>query len=327
MRIKPREFVARRTIILTVLLAIFSILAQLADVYWLFELLTHFTWHYVLAGFFFAVLLLWSRHRRWAMFAALVAIVHIPFIHGYEGVERKSTGIHGIQEELGILQFNIGSRNNRLEEFYSWLNSHKQLPDIVILIEATSKLEPIVDRMKKSYWPNAITEYQEDNYGLAVLSNNTDNVLSVEKVGDPYLPSVAIRGFTRDYRIPYSILVAHPPPPVTRTLAEARNRQFDAFIEWLNNEEASNKIIAGDLNVTIWSPEFNKMLQNSAVSNAQAGFGYGGTFPAWLPSILGIPIDHTLVSPDIAVLDRQTGPGFSLGSDHRPVTTRLLLSQ
>lgn len=320
---KPREFVGRRIVILTILLAVFAVLAQLAEVYWAFELLTHFTWHYVLAGIVFAILLLWSRRRRWAIVAIIIAVVHIPFIPGYEGLQRTVAGNIGVQEELRILQFNIGSRNTRTEEFYTWLASQEQQPDIVILIEATTRLEPVINRMKNSDWPNVLAEYHEDNFGIAVLSSIDDSVSSVEEVGDPFLPSIAIRGFTRQYSIPFSILATHPPPPVTSSLAEARNRQLEACSQWVSNEAAANRIIAGDLNITVWSPVYNELLQGSGMSNAQAGFGFGGTFPSWLPPIFGIPIDHTLVTPNIAVLDRETGPG--LGSDHRPVTTTLLL--
>jgi endonuclease/exonuclease/phosphatase (EEP) superfamily protein YafD len=37
-----------------------------------------------------------------------------------------------------------------------------------------------------------------------------------------------------------------------------------------------------------------------------------------------LPIDHTLVSPGVRVVQREVGP--DLGSDHRPVTTTIEFS-
>jgi endonuclease/exonuclease/phosphatase (EEP) superfamily protein YafD len=48
-----------------------------------------------------------------------------------------------------------------------------------------------------------------------------------------------------------------------------------------------------------------------------------GTYPSPLPWPLRIPIDHALVSPELAGAVRRTGP--HLGSDHRPLLIELPL--
>jgi endonuclease/exonuclease/phosphatase (EEP) superfamily protein YafD len=44
--------------------------------------------------------------------------------------------------------------------------------------------------------------------------------------------------------------------------------------------------------------------------------------PGVLQGVLGLPIDHVLVTPHWAVVARQVGP--QLGSDHLPVLVRLV---
>jgi len=53
--------------------------------------------------------------------------------------------------------------------------------------------------------------------------------------------------------------------------------------------------------------------------------GWPGTWPTRLPSVLGITIDQVYRSPALAVLQRRLGR--PTGSDHRPVITRMTLSE
>ncbi len=50
--------------------------------------------------------------------------------------------------------------------------------------------------------------------------------------------------------------------------------------------------------------------------DSRIGFGSKMTWPAMLP-LMGITIDHILVSKDITVLKHEVGP--NIGSDHYPV--------
>ena len=92
--------------------------------------------------------------------------------------------------------------------------------------------------------------------------------------------------------------------------------------------EASAKRVSGPL---IMAGDFN------SVSSARIGRqirrdlglipapGWPGTWPAQLPSFAGMTIDQVYRSPDLALLSRRLGRPS--GSDHRPVVTRLTLSE
>ena len=87
-----------------------------------------------------------------------------------------------------------------------------------------------------------------------------------------------------------------------------------------------HKILVGDMNVTIYSRWFNKLLAISGLEN-------NGTEqllnPSWSPLTkrsfwAGLRIDHLLTTPSINVLAQTIGPDY--GSDHLPIITRLQFS-
>ena len=81
-------------------------------------------------------------------------------------------------------------------------------------------------------------------------------------------------------------------------------------------------IIAGDFNVTPYSPVLVNWLERTTLTDARRGRGFGMSWPTSVP-VLGIPIDHVFVSEDFLVDAHYYGPAF--GSDHYPVLTRLSL--
>jgi endonuclease/exonuclease/phosphatase (EEP) superfamily protein YafD len=75
-------------------------------------------------------------------------------------------------------------------------------------------------------------------------------------------------------------------------------------------------ILLGDLNTTAWSHAFQKLVKQMDLKDSRKGYGLQITWPSMMP-ILGITIDHCLISDTISVLDHKIGP--NIGSDHYPV--------
>ena len=114
------------------------------------------------------------------------------------------------------------------------------------------------------------------------------------------------------------IVAIHPPPPMRPRHARSRNGVLRDSAQMLVGE--GPRILLGDFNCTPWSPYFRRLRKATGLCDAALGRGLVWTwYPTRLP--LGIPIDHVLVSPDLAVADYQVGP--NLGSDHRAVTVDL----
>jgi endonuclease/exonuclease/phosphatase (EEP) superfamily protein YafD len=92
-------------------------------------------------------------------------------------------------------------------------------------------------------------------------------------------------------------------------------------------------IVVGDLNTSPWSAEFMTLTKKTGLRDSQLGYGLQPSWPMLLPyfgvntqpnlltQLLQVPIDHVLVSEQIQVFSRHTGP--FIGSDHLPVTVEL----
>jgi endonuclease/exonuclease/phosphatase (EEP) superfamily protein YafD len=101
--------------------------------------------------------------------------------------------------------------------------------------------------------------------------------------------------------------------------------EFDEIAKWTVNQQQEQKrevIAIGDFNSTPWSGRFRQFQADSNLINSQFGFGLQTTWPASLPFLLRIPIDHCLHSRSIRTVERQIGS--DIGSDHLPLLVKLL---
>jgi len=89
-------------------------------------------------------------------------------------------------------------------------------------------------------------------------------------------------------------------------------------------------ILAGDLNMSMWSPYYRRLINKTGLHNTRKGFGILPSWripktykqiPNWLAFFLRIPIDHCLVSRGFEV--RNTSIEIETGSDHLPLIVNL----
>jgi endonuclease/exonuclease/phosphatase (EEP) superfamily protein YafD len=119
------------------------------------------------------------------------------------------------------------------------------------------------------------------------------------------------------------IVAAHPVAPIQEYM-----RQWRADLEWLADICArENVIVAGDFNATIdhmhaysVEGELGDCTDGALATDAAAV----GTWPTFLPPLLGAPIDHVMATSDweftgMRVIESRD----DLGSDHRPVLAQL----
>ena len=82
-----------------------------------------------------------------------------------------------------------------------------------------------------------------------------------------------------------------------------------------------NLILMGDLNMTVTSKRFINFLKETNLHTYVSYKNPTSTWPAFLPSYIGIQIDHVLFSKNFKVIRKKINNHF--GSDHRPLIVDL----
>lgn len=149
--------------------------------------------------------------------------------------------------------------------------------------------------------------------------------------GNKIVPSIAAN-LTIDNR-DITLVVTHPLPPLPK-LFESRNQQLLEVGQYVQQQQ-NPAILVGDLNTTMWSPYYRKLIQDTGLKDARKGFGILPTWPVPTPyaskflrrtpiiSLFKIPIDRCLLSSSIEVTGIHTG--HSVGSDRLPLIVDLLI--
>ncbi len=114
---------------------------------------------------------------------------------------------------------------------------------------------------------------------------------------------------------PFHIIAAHVLAPTKKSYFDLRNKHLRDLAQTARALEGPVMLI-GDLNITPWSPYFEDLIRESHLLDGRKGFGLQPTWPVQL-AFMGIPIDHCLVSPSVAIQQWSRGP--DIGSDHFPI--------
>jgi endonuclease/exonuclease/phosphatase (EEP) superfamily protein YafD len=285
--------------------------AQIAGLFgrrhFLLDLANHPQVQYLLASI--AALLLLAASRRWCW--ALVACICI----GWSGW-RVVPWSFGPQTAIATTRFrlliaNVLSGNRNIDALRVLLDREK--PDVIVIIEADGWWLENLAELRKSH-PHGLGLPREDNFGVAVFSRlPMSDVQHVMFVADG-VPSIV--GDVQIGPTSATLVATHPLPPIPNSYFQSRNAQLAAVAEFAVGRSGP-LIVAGDLNCTMWSPNYRRLIQRTDLNNARQGFGVLPSWPTTFPSLMRIPIDHCLHSDGLRVLDCRLGE--PIGSDHLPL--------
>ncbi len=225
-----------------------------------------------------------------------------------------------------VLQFNVLGSNTNFTDGVNYIEAVNA--DIVALEEVSSGWESALTKLKPQY-PYSHYMVREDSYGLAILSKHPLKNLrwkypgQLRKFGFLPVPVLMVDVVPKQETLlpRFTAVVVHALPPVSPEHFEARFSQFAELAELISEStESLNQplVVAGDFNVTPWSPYFNTFLNHAELIDTQAEKGVQTSWPAHVPAWWRVPIDHVLFSGDrLKLTSRVLGP--ALGSDHLPV--------
>jgi len=307
--------------VLFALLAVLAVVACLGGLvarwHMYFELLTHFQIQYMAASAIAAIGLFVCGNRRLAIVPAIVALAIVlrisPWFLSSSLAVESDTG-----KPLRVMLFNIHEPNRQHDAVIDEIRSAN--PDLVVFQEVNDRwaaeLEVLDDVWSYAHYQRA-----------AMLRGNLvrsrfpmREIVHEPSVSDINAPSLRL---TLDVDgLDVALLVAHPPPPHQPYFAALRNQELQRLAR-RSTELPQPLMLIGDLNTTMWSPYYSDFEAASGLVNTRRGFGIIATFPMNEYRLLRVPIDHCLVSPDIAVTSCRRG--HASGSDHAPLIVDVVL--
>lgn len=296
-----------------VVLAALAIAAPWAwPVAWWAELPAHFIVWTRVAVVLFAVLgvLFGRRVEAGAMLALLVASWR----------PGAPTGVPaGDGPAWTVASFNVLTSNGDHGAVTGWLAQRPA--DLVGLIEVDDRWMAAIAASPGPYRVAAAVP-RRDNFGMAVLvARDVPWPVTVEDVPLPAgfgdVPSLVAR---IGGGVPSAVRWVHVMPPVGSWGTHARQDGLDAIARWAR-AETGPVVVAGDLNTTPWAPSYQGFVRDAGLRAAPWTAVPRGTWPAWVPTPLALPLDHVLAGGGAVVNSLHVGDG--MGSDHRVVVAEI----
>lgn len=285
---------------------------------WICDLLSQFRLVYVPLLLILLVLSAVARSRFLAaVLAVCLLITSIPIAGMFL---RPHCQLRADNQTIRILDFNTECQINNRYDLFIALVARTQ-PDFIALVEVNKKW---IDAIETATRPYPYREVDLRGPGMAVFSKYPMSVTDVRYFENHPRISLQLRADTQTLHL----LIAHPPTPSTTFRFEQRNREFRQIIDEVS-ALPEPKLLIGDMNCGPWSPAF-KMFITSGLRDSEQGFGPQPSWPARTGRVVPsvpipplIPIDHVLISDDLCVSRRFTGP--PMNSDHLPVIVDISL--
>ncbi|MFT3891023.1 MAG: endonuclease/exonuclease/phosphatase family protein [Anaerolineales bacterium] len=307
-----------------VVVTVLTLIGFTARYWWLGETLSQLRPQYAFALILCLPFLVWRfRRAGWLALIPLLlnvstfASLYFPLQYDPVSTSRQYTALH----------YNLDNTLPDHAAAFDYLRNHPV--DILSLQELT----PEVAARLTEELPGYVIAYSHpmtNSHGSAVLVSVTSGI-EVHSADIIHLPDYSVRPIIEamldidGYSVAF--LSLHVIRPVSAWNTDFQQIEFASAAEWSRQqqEQGQTVLIMGDLNSTSWSRNFRQFQQAGQLLDSEQGFGLEPTWPASLPALFTIPIDHCLYSPGIMIVKRFTGP--FLGSDHTPIHIQFVLAE
>ncbi|MDJ0708948.1 MAG: endonuclease/exonuclease/phosphatase family protein [Woeseiaceae bacterium] len=276
------------------------------------QLFTHFRLQYLAASVLLLAIFAFLRSPAFTIVLLISAAANGATVVPWYTNQEQPAG----NQQLKVMLANVLSTNVEHDRLISLVASEK--PDVLFLQEISPQWETALAALLGDY-PHHHVEARSDNFGIALLSRwPIAQIARVESEPMGY-PTLCGEFDIEGQRLRF--VSTHPMIPVGAHNFATRNAQLEDVAKQLGASETAT-ILAGDLNTTMWDMHYRALEDATRLRNVRRGHGVKPTWPTFMPFAM-IPIDHVLVSNDIAVETVTAGPG--IGSDHLPLIVTLSL--
>lgn len=289
-------------------------LALAARQWWVAELFTHFRVQLLAGQLALLGVLLGFRQRGIALAVAVGAAVNAWYVQPVVWPEPLAAGATGARDDtLSVMTVNVSVRNDAPDTLLATLT--RERPDVILVVELTQRWRSALERLADTY-PYRKLAPESGPFGLGLLSRFPIERARLVELGSTRAVDARLDAPGGAFRM----LGVHLMPPMSARLAAERNRQLER-LAGLRADIDEPLVVLGDFNVSPYSPYYTDWVRATGLVDTIAGRGPSATWPTFLP-VLGIPIDHCLVSPHFGVRGRRHLSEF--GSDHYPVLVSLV---
>lgn len=306
--------------VLAAIVLLLTLLGYLGDLAWWLDVLNQGRMQYLSCSLVFAMVLLAARAWPWLPVALVAVAINAWFVAPwFLGSPARTPGDAG--RDLRLMVLNVRESNEQFEPILELLRRDR--PDLVVLNEVDPEWLGRIRNLNTGY--EIYDTPTQGKFGVLLLSRRPIESVEVETFTGRWSPTIVAR-LDVDGR-PAVLIATHPPAPMDSKTWENRNEHLQA-LAWYVGGLTDPVLVAGDLNITMWSPHFDDLLEQTGLSETRDGYGVQPTFPAsrWgldLPWPLRVPLDHVLASEEWTVLGCKTGP--NVGSDHLPLIVDVAL--
>ncbi len=246
-----------------------TLLAGTALWWWFGELFCHFRLQYLCI--LLPLMAFYAARRRWRMTAALVAAqavnlsLIVPLYFGDPSSSSISKGT-----SVRLISANVFVGNHNSQPVVDLIRNEQ--PDIVLTIEVNPDWLHALEALKGDY-PHVVSAMRTEGYGgfdpfgMALFSRKATSHSEVRRVGVQGLPVIVaaldVNGAS------FTVIGAHPYPPVTRSCAAIRNEYLAGVADIVASVDGPC-VLMGDLNTTSWSPVFVSFVKRSGLRDTEA---------------------------------------------------------
>lgn len=318
------HFFQKRFTILFFLTAIVSIISwlfsfvpietqeHLPTFFWISDLLSHWQFFYfVFALFCMTYLTNINQHRRFLV----TLIISTPFFYGIYQHFPYNRFLNN-KDEVKIIFANIHFDAVSLGKIEELIIS--KTPDIIALVETSSKIAPALEHTSKLYDYALITQYHEGGVGYAVLSKKYLNFK--KPIAEMTQDTVTFIGQKNGKTIAFNLI--HYLPPISTTAKKLREQAAQTTANILKKQinEYDYVLLAGDFNATIWSTPLKLFTDLDFISTTY----FKPTWPN-IPYLPGIGIDHLFIPKKLIVRESFV---FDMEnhSDHKAIYNSISIS-
>lgn len=297
----------------TLLVLILTVASLAARYHWRCEQICHFRLQYGWLLLIAAAVLFLVKDQRFATVAMLGAVLNLAFVLP---IYWPANQPQGEGKAWRLISYNVLSSNDNFPAVLAMLRQEQA--DVVLVCEVNGAWARELDSLSDVY-PYQHVVPSDDNFGIALLSRGPWRRVRSEMLGPAGVVSI-VAEFEELGPRPFTFIGTHPLPPGSRDSAAMRNEQLQDIARFIQQSKQP-AIVAGDLNITSYSPFFHDLLRDANLRDSRQGIGVQASWSPRIPLLFSIPIDHVLISPEFEVVSRRVGP--KLGSDHRPVLVEL----